>query len=197
MKEKIICLSFLIALLVSCASIGIESQEPKDVYKHWFKEEVALLLMAEERKEFSELTTYEEKERFIENFWARRDPDPSTERNEFKEEWYERLDYVTRTFTRGTKKGWRSDQGKIWLFFGKPWRTHLSPTSIREAPYGGHQQELGRQVWIYKEKPELGITQPYFQVVFSEYQYGYDLDETTPQIIRRALEIYPKSVVKR
>jgi GWxTD domain-containing protein len=192
--KKIIGLFIFFIFLYSCASAGIERKKKMDKYDYWFNEEVALLITPEDKTEFLSLTTDEEKYKFIEVFWARRDPSPGTEENEFKDEWYQRLEYVNKTFTRGVKRGWRSDMGRVYMFFGPPWRITATPPTKRKEPMGGHQQDLGEHIWVYRPKLHLGLLYD-FNVIFIEYQYGYDLADVTPQIIRRALEIYPNSVI--
>lgn len=190
------CLIGFVVFLSIFFRIATHSQGniDKDKFEHWIKEEVSLLLDKKEKVEFKKLSTIEEKERFIAVFWACRDPEPETETNEFKDEWYKRLDYVNRTFTRGLKKGWRSDMGKVYLFFGKPWQTKATPPSKKPQPSGGSQLDLGLQIWVYKQKPELQLNE-IFEVTFIDQQWGYDLAEDTPLIIRRALDTYPKTVV--
>ena len=55
-------------------------------YKKWLSEEVPYIITNEERAAFKKLTTDDERESFIENFWERRNPNPSSPENEFKEE---------------------------------------------------------------------------------------------------------------
>jgi hypothetical protein len=108
--------------------------------------------------------------------------------------YYYLLDYVQRTYTRGTSKGWRSDMGKVFMFFGPPAQTSAAqPRNLRQS-VGGTQQKLGEQIWIYQPMPDLGLTTR-FKVTFREYQYGYELDFQTPQIVQRALEIFPSKVI--
>src|SRR5438874_5250919 len=68
-----------------------EKVELKKAYKDWLDKDVAYIITDEERKAFRKLETDDERERFIEEFWRRRDPDPDTDENEFKEEYYERI----------------------------------------------------------------------------------------------------------
>src|SRR5437868_3830538 len=70
--------------------------ELKKAYKDWLDKDVAYIITEDERKAFKKLETDDERERFIEEFWRRRDPDPDTEENEFKEEYYERIAYADR-----------------------------------------------------------------------------------------------------
>ena len=93
--------------------------ELKKAYKDWLEKDVAYVITDEERKAFKKLATDEERERFIEEFWRRRDPDPDTEENEFKEEYYERIAYANEHFASGIP-GWKTDRGRIWIMYGKP-----------------------------------------------------------------------------
>ena len=43
----------------------------------------------------------DEREQFIEQFWLRRDPDPDTDTNEYREEYYTRIAYANEHFTSG------------------------------------------------------------------------------------------------
>ncbi|HZI86228.1 MAG TPA: GWxTD domain-containing protein, partial [Pyrinomonadaceae bacterium] len=99
-------LAFRLALILSVLSsvpfsFGQESkpQDPsqkarnvkpelKKAYKDWLDKDVSYIITDEERKAFKKLATDDERERFIEEFWRRRDPDPDTDENEFKEEYY-------------------------------------------------------------------------------------------------------------
>ena len=55
--------------------------ELKKAYKDWLDKDVAYIITDEERKAFRKLETDDERERFIEEFWRRRDPDPDTDEN--------------------------------------------------------------------------------------------------------------------
>jgi hypothetical protein len=68
--------------------------EVKKVYQDWINKDVEYIITSDEKKAFKTLKTDEERENFIENFWRRRDPDPDTEENEFREEYYERIAYA-------------------------------------------------------------------------------------------------------
>jgi GWxTD domain-containing protein len=181
-------------MLLALGALFIAGNAETDKFDRWLKEEVSLLLDKQEKEEFRRLQSPEDKEKFIAQFWARRDPNPETDANEFKDEWFKRLDYVNKTFTRGLKKGWRSDMGKVYLFFGKPWQTKATPPSKKPQPSGGSQLDLGLQIWVYKQKPELRLNE-IFEVTFIDQQWGYDLADQTPLIIRRALDVYPKTVI--
>src|ERR1041384_7396213 len=60
-------------------------QELKKAYVNWVND-VDLILTKSERDAWSKLETDEERDKFIEDFWHSRDPDPDTEENAFEQE---------------------------------------------------------------------------------------------------------------
>ena len=67
-------------------------KEMEDPYKRWLSDEVPYIITDPERASFKKLSTAEEREQFIEAFWERRNPNPGSPENEFKEEYYRRID---------------------------------------------------------------------------------------------------------
>ncbi len=76
-------------------------QELKGPYKTWLNEEVPYIITDEERKAFMSLSNDEEREAFIENFWQRRNPNPDSPENEFREEHYRRIQYANDHYAAG------------------------------------------------------------------------------------------------
>src|SRR3954466_14876244 len=115
-----------------------EKPEPKKAYKHWLEKAGPYIITDEERKAFKKLETDEERERFIEEFWRRRDPDPDTDENEYREEYYERIAYGNEHFASGIP-GWKTDRGRIYIVYGKPdeIETHPSGGSYDRPSYQG------------------------------------------------------------
>ena len=87
----------------------VEQEEAEDYFKRWIEEDVRYIIVEEEKEIFRGLTTEEEREQFIEQFWYRRDPDPRTAENEYKEEHYRRIAYANERFQSG-KPGWMTDR---------------------------------------------------------------------------------------
>ncbi len=104
-------------------------KELETPYKKWLNEDVAYIITDEERKSFKQLSTDEEREQFIEQFWLRRDPTPDTVENEFKEEHYRRIAYANEHYASGIP-GWKTDRGRIYITFGPP-------DEIESHPSGG------------------------------------------------------------
>ncbi|MBV9211282.1 MAG: GWxTD domain-containing protein [Acidobacteria bacterium] len=127
--------------------------ELKKAYKDWIEKDVKYIISDEERRAFNKLTTDEEREQFIEGFWRRRDPDPDTDENEYKEEYYERIAYANEHFSSG-KPGWMTDRGRIYIKFGKPNEIESHPTGgpyERPSYYGGGSTvTYPFEVWFYR-----------------------------------------------
>jgi len=133
--------------------------EVSKVYKKWVNEDVAYIITKEEKKAFNELKTDEERENFIENFWRRRDPNPDTEENEYREEYYERIAYANERFTSGIP-GWRTDRGRIYIAWGKPDSVESYPTGgFYDRPTwegGGSTTTYPYEVWFYRHLEGVG-----------------------------------------
>lgn len=133
--------------------------ELKKAYKDWLEKDVTYVITDEERKAFKKLATDDERERFIEEFWRRRDPDPDTDENEFKEEYYERIAYANEHFASGIP-GWKSDRGRIWIMYGKPdeRETHPSGGNYDRPSYegGGSTTTYPFEIWFYRYLAGVG-----------------------------------------
>ncbi len=107
-------------------------KELETPYKKWLDEDVSYIITGEEKDAFKRLSTDEERENFIEQFWLRRDPTPDTEENEYREEHYRRIAYANERYAAGVM-GWRTDRGRIYITFGPP-------DEIEDHPSGGSYQ---------------------------------------------------------
>jgi GWxTD domain-containing protein len=133
--------------------------ELKAAYKKWLENDVAYIITEQEKKAFRALATDEERENFIENFWRRRDPNPDTEENEYREEYYERIAYANEHFTSGIP-GWKTDRGRIYITFGKPDSIESRPAGgMYERPSwegGGSTSTYPFEVWFYRHIDGVG-----------------------------------------
>ena len=136
-----------------------KKEELKSVYKKWLDEDVPYIITDEERKAFKQLKTDEERDQFIEQFWLRRDPDPDTPENEYKDEYYQRVEYANEKFTSGIA-GWRTDRGRIYIMYGKPdeLESHPSGGSYDRPSYegGGSTTTYPFETWWYRYIEGIG-----------------------------------------
>lgn len=130
-----------------------EKIEVKKAYKDWLEKDVVYIITDDERKAFKKLQTDEEREGFISEFWRRRDPDPDTDENEFREEYYERIAYANEHFASGIP-GWKTDRGRIWIMYGKPDERDTHPMGgAYDRPSnegGGSTTTYAFETWFYR-----------------------------------------------
>jgi GWxTD domain-containing protein len=134
-------------------------QELKGAYKVWLDQEVPYIISDEERKAFKALSNDEERDAFIEQFWLRRNPNPDSPENEFREEHYRRIAYANDKFAAG-KPGWKTDRGHIYIAFGPPDSTESHPSGgSYQRPMdegGGETSTFPFEVWHYRYLEGIG-----------------------------------------
>jgi len=121
-----------------------------------FLSQVRYIITKEERKIFLELPDAE-KDKFKEEFWKRRDPDPRTEENEFKIEYMNRLERANELFVSEGRQGYLTDRGRIYILFGPPeYRETYSAGS-----YDAYEFLQGRsgEIWHYGNFPVIFVDQ--------------------------------------
>jgi GWxTD domain-containing protein len=109
-------------------------------YSNWLNEDVVYIIDQAERTAFLGLTTNEERDKFVQQFWEQRNPSPGTP-NKFKEEHYHRLAYSNDHFASGVP-GWKTDRGHIYILYGPPDELEVHP----------HRTE----VWLYHHVKGVG-----------------------------------------
>ena len=128
-------------------------------YKRWLDDEVRYIITDEERSAFLRLSTNEEREQFIEQFWLNRDPTPDTIENETKEEHYRRIAYANERFASGIP-GWRTDRGKMYIIWGPAdeVESHPSGGSYDRPPEegGGSTSTYPFEKWRYRYLEGIG-----------------------------------------
>ena len=141
------------------ARIVKSEESKKKIYQDWVSKDVAYIITPDEQKAYKKLTTDEERENFIENFWRRRDPDPDTEENEYREEYFERIAYANEHYASGIP-GWKTDRGRIYITFGKPdsVEAHPSGGSYDRPSYegGGSTTTYPFETWFYRHLDNVG-----------------------------------------
>ena len=134
-------------------------REMASPYKRWLREEVPYIITGDERKTFTSLSTDEEREQFIEQFWERRNPSPGSPENEFREEYYRRIAYANERFSSGWP-GWKMDRGRIYIMYGPPDEREQHPTGgSHHRPFeegGGQTTTYAWEKWRYRYIDGIG-----------------------------------------
>ncbi len=177
-----------VTLLIASVSFLLGQNEKK--LKNWHKEEVNTILSKAEAAEFRKLKKEEDRELFIQLFWAKRDPTPNTKKNEFKEQYYLRLAHVEKTFLYGYNKGAKTEQGKIYLYFGQAKILQQSPSA--QASQRLHTDEA----WYYPSQPWMKLPRDAYSIIFSHDGVGYAINHTlTENRVMQTIYKYPETIL--
>ena len=133
--------------------------KPDGTFKKWLEQDVVWIISDQEVQAFKSLKNDEERENFIENFWLRRNPNPDSPDNEFREQHYARIAYANEHFAAG-KPGWKTDRGHIYISFGKPDSIDSHPSGgTYDRPMeegGGTTSTFPFEVWHYRYLEGIG-----------------------------------------
>ena len=164
---------------------GIEAQKRPVLapqYSKWINEEVNYIITDDEKKEFLRLTADHDRDVFIENFWALRNPIHGAPTNSYKEEHYRRLQYVNETFGRKSNTpGWRTDMGRAWIVLGKP---------KTRAIFNGYSQIYPCELWFYSNDTGSPSLPNYFSLLFftpedaGEYRFYHPFLDQPLKLVR-------------
>ena len=110
----------------------------------------------------------EEREKLWNKFWESKDPTPGDDLNEFKIDYFDRIDFANRNFSRGSLlEGWKTDRGKVYIILGPP-------DNIVDEPF--NPSGSAYQIWYYYEEG-------YNLIFVQRYMTGdYYLENPPPEV---------------
>lgn len=163
---------FALLALFAATSFAAVSKE----YAAWRSSAVQWIMTDEEQRAWKKVASDEEASRFIDLFWAKRDPTVGTPQNEFRQEFDERVSYADQWWSEGKKPGSLTDRGRVYItlgpatIMGNEGRTQTSRNAQGSAgkdPTGGRQ--LGaKDMWSWNFKDAQKFRMPKIEVVFIE-----------------------------
>lgn len=190
-----IILVFALGILLSGCMAQKTGRVTLDPASQQFLDLIGYIILPVEEKIFKEMPP-EDRGEFINDFWARRDPDPSTPFNEYRQIYYTRLAVADKAFGKG-KPGWKTDRGRIYILLGPP--TNIISKAMGDVPYEqgkslqanpletGTITERSTEIWVYDNYPEF-FAGP-LRLVFVDYH------STGDYILQTKLAITPFSMV--
>ena len=161
--------AFLLSLLFCVSVAGALSPDERldqlsKEHQTWLEHDVGYIITERERDLFLSLETLEERNHFTEAFWRKRDPNPATPVNEFREEHYHRIEYANKFLGRDTfKAGWRTDRGRFHIILGKP----------RDiSRFSGYSDLAESELWFYQGDVTKGVPAFFYLLFFKRYDSG-------------------------
>lgn len=73
-----------------------------------------------EKKNYGNLSNLDEKRKFMFEFWKKRDSNKETAQNEFKIDYFKKVNEANKLFKESFKEGFTTDRGRIYVTYGKP-----------------------------------------------------------------------------
>jgi GWxTD domain-containing protein len=148
--------------VVALASACLTSQALKnlDDKSRDFLSKVRYIVTKKERERFLVLPA-DERPGFVEEFWKKRDPTPSTDVNEFKDQYFRRIAEANHLFSEAGEPGWLQDRGRVYILLGPP-------TNRITYPRGVTFYDVPREFWYYG----------FFMILFTDEAWNgnYKLD---------------------
>ena len=160
--KRVILNTFLAILFLAAIPLPNRAEDDRleklsPEHRKWLVEEVVYIILDREREVFLSLETVDDRNRFIEAFWRKRDPNRATPENEFKEEHYRRIEYANKFLGRATfRKGWQTDRGRMYIILGEP---------VEIQTFDGHKSLVSQHLWFYSGDPAKGLP-PFFYLLF-------------------------------
>lgn len=173
-----------VVLMAGSAFAQLSSENAK-----WGDTAVKHLMTKEDAKAWKAVKSDADAKKFIDLFWARRDPTPDTARNEFKEEFELRVGLADRNFTTTKTRGSLSDRGKAAILLGNAFtvtnqggtgRAAANAPTNPGSTSGDGSVSVGAVrgarpmiVWTYAsdKKPKF-VDRKDFQIMFSDERGG-------------------------
>ena len=147
MRRQRLVVLFCFVVAVCLAPIA-EAQLGGD-YAEWADGPEGFLLTKKEKKEWAKITTDSEAKRFIDLFWAKRNPEPNRPFNAFRAEFESKVRFADENFGFAKRRGALSERGRVLILMGRPdSRQVRSPTGAGESG-ASITAEGNTETWYY------------------------------------------------
>ncbi|MCB0729841.1 MAG: GWxTD domain-containing protein [Ignavibacteriae bacterium] len=120
------------------SEFGVFSDEECDILFGKSK----IIASSDEIKQYEKLDSLSSKREFLFKFWQKRDNNPETSINEFKNVYLQRVELANNRFKTMTTSGYSTDRGRIFLRLGEPDEIDRHPNETNTKPY---------EIWYYNQ----------------------------------------------
>jgi GWxTD domain-containing protein len=107
-----------------------------DADEHWIESPTRYILTPAQKKEYATFTSNAERATFIEAFWKQLDPTPTTDENEFRNEFERRVAFADRQFSTPKVPGRITDSATVFTFLGPPTYASVSQLATSQEMMG-------------------------------------------------------------
>src|SRR6266403_1319668 len=162
--RRALFLAILLVLGSGSVCIGQKPQKLEKNYREWLERDVVYLSNKDGRDAFRRLATNEARDKFIEEFWEIRNPNPGSLTNTYRDEIYQRIAFADARFSIGSgMEGWRTDRGRTYITLGPPQQKQVFRNSGNLYPI---------EIWFYGGANSA--LPPFFYVMFYQREGSGD-----------------------
>jgi len=151
-----VAVASLILALSVVPGVFAEEGAPAEAesFLEWDESPAGFLMTKDEKKAWKKITTEAQAEAFVELFWARRNPEPTSAFNAFKADFENKVRYADEQFTWEKRRGALTDRGKVLILMGPPHGSeNRFPTetveSIEDRSAGTDEVRANAKLWYY------------------------------------------------
>ncbi len=128
-------------------AMQLMEEDEKDIFSS-----IEMLLTPEQKEKFRQAGPRNRK-RMEQSFWNQHDPFFLTPANERLLEHYSRVAYANLRFFVPLKNidGWKTDQGKVYIRFGKPLQLYRTRAELASSLVDGSPLITSKEVWTYPD----------------------------------------------
>jgi GWxTD domain-containing protein len=166
-----------VCLTLSASSAFANLSQP---HVEWGNSAVQFLMTRNEARDWKAIRTDAQAEEFIELFWARRDPNPTTAENSFKADFEARAALADQHFSTARQAGSLSDRGRVFLLLGPPTRMvsagrdaigNIEQGFSTDGAGNISQKKFPTERWVYDKEqvPSYAPGRNAFEVLFTDY----------------------------
>jgi GWxTD domain-containing protein len=151
-------------ILLAYSTFRTDPNPPTIFDEKWAEGAIRFLMTKAESDAWQRIGSSQERAEFITKFWLRRDPNPQTPENEFRQEIERRVQFADSRFAQEEKKGSATDRGLVFVLLGPPSYIAQKPfkpddDSIQAARAAPTKEtsydQLGRRVVNYVPREPL------------------------------------------
>jgi len=115
----------------------------------WLVGPISWIASEKEIEDYLLLVSDEAAEKFVEEFWARRDPYPQRPDNPARKLFEDRMADAEAEYAEAGQPGWKTPRGRVFVTYGEPEKVDYEVAQDPQDPL--------IEVWIYDKKAEKGL----------------------------------------
>jgi GWxTD domain-containing protein len=186
MKINRMKFTFLVIVLLSCfiSTHIIYAQSDKSI-DDWLNSAVKYIISNEERRAFNKQASREKKIQYIKFFWARRDPDERTKRNEFIDEFIRRINFVNLNLKTALRPGWETPRGYIYICFGPPAEVYSGVLPDQQEVLDKTYPSQRYITWAYRKTLAKSLP-PNYEIMFIDLYGDGDYRVTASKYFKKS-----------